>query len=181
MRHSVLSALLTCAFALATSACSKPEVKPTPTQPTALPRMEVVAPPESAPAAVVEQIRQNFRKVLFDFDQAQPTRGSLQYLEENATLLRRHPGVRVQLEGHTDHFGTTEYNMALGERRATTVRRYLQDRGVPAAQLGYVSFGKERPIVGNGGKDAVAPDRRVEFRVVSGDDDVESSYGPSDG
>ncbi|MBP7997581.1 MAG: OmpA family protein, partial [Thiopseudomonas sp.] len=73
-------------------------------------------------------------------------------------------GARVVLEGHADERGTREYNMALGERRAQAVQRYLVLQGVSPAQLEPVSYGEERPVVIGHDDSAWSQNRRVELR-----------------
>ena len=73
-------------------------------------------------------------------------------------------GNRFVLEGHTDERGTREYNMALGERRAAAVQRYLVLQGVSPAQLELVSYGEEKAAVTGTGEEAWAQNRRVELR-----------------
>ncbi|MDX4007538.1 OmpA family protein [Pseudomonas aeruginosa] len=73
-------------------------------------------------------------------------------------------GQRVVLEGHTDERGTREYNMALGERRAKAVQRYLVLQGVSPAQLELVSYGKERPVATGHDEQSWAQNRRVELK-----------------
>jgi peptidoglycan-associated lipoprotein len=66
-------------------------------------------------------------------------------LQKQAALLQGHPQVAVMIEGHADERGTREYNLALGDRRAATVRNYLIALGVAAERISVVSYGKERP------------------------------------
>ncbi|MNE20426.1 Outer membrane protein P6 precursor [compost metagenome] len=73
-------------------------------------------------------------------------------------------GARVVLEGNTDERGTREYNMALGERRAKAVQRYLVLQGVSPAQLELVSYGEERPVATGNDEQSWAQNRRVELR-----------------
>ena len=73
-------------------------------------------------------------------------------------------GNRVVLEGHADERGTREYNMALGERRAKAVQRYLVLQGVSPAQLELVSYGEERPVATGNDEQSWAQNRRVELR-----------------
>ena len=73
-------------------------------------------------------------------------------------------GARVVLEGHADERGTREYNMALGERRAKAVQRYLVLQGVSPAQLELVSYGEERPVAMGSSEESWAQNRRVELR-----------------
>jgi peptidoglycan-associated lipoprotein len=134
----------------------------------------------SGPSTITQQeigtLHSNFRKVLFGFDEAALDDAARSALKENAAILDKHKDVGVQLEGHADHWGSDEYNLALGQRRADAVRAYLLDLGVTEKQVAVVSFGEERPVVGEGGKDEEAPNRRVEFRVTVGGNKVSSSY-----
>jgi peptidoglycan-associated lipoprotein len=99
--------------------------------------------------------------VYFDFDKSS-LRG-----EDQATLQRHLPcfttrSGTVRIEGHADERGTTEYNIALGQRRADAVTRWLSGQGVPPSRIRTVSYGEERPAVGGSGEGAWAKNRRVE-------------------
>ncbi|REH36775.1 peptidoglycan-associated lipoprotein [Paraperlucidibaca baekdonensis] len=89
-------------------------------------------------------------------------------LNAHAQYLINNPNTRLQLSGHTDERGTREYNLALGERRANAVARYLVSAGVNAGQLTVVSYGKEKPVVDGSYEEAWAQNRRVELDYVSG-------------
>lgn len=89
-------------------------------------------------------------------------------LNAHAEYLRNNQGTRLQLSGHTDERGTREYNLALGERRANAVARYLVSVGVNAGQLSVVSYGKEKPVADGSYEEAWAKNRRVELDYVSG-------------
>lgn len=81
-------------------------------------------------------------------------------LDAQAAWLARNAAVRVTIEGHADERGTREYNLALGDRRATSARDYLQSRGVAAARMQTISWGKERPAVDGHDESAWAQNRR---------------------
>jgi len=81
--------------------------------------------------------------------------------------LAEHPNVRVSLQGNTDERGTREYNMALGERRAKAVRRYLVAQGASFSQMEVISYGEERPVAQGHDEAAWALNRRVDI-VYSG-------------
>lgn len=85
------------------------------------------------------------RTFYYGYDRANLGPDDLAALEMHASFLRDNPGRRVIIEGHCDERGTREYNLALGERRANSVRRFLVSAGVPGSQLETVSFGEERP------------------------------------
>ena len=81
----------------------------------------------------------------------------------HARYLRANPNARVVLHGHTDERGTREYNMALGERRAGAVQRFLNIQGVSPSQMSVVSYGEERPAVSGQNESAYSQNRRVVF------------------
>jgi peptidoglycan-associated lipoprotein len=83
--------------------------------------------------------------VFFELDSYSLSGEARATLDAQAQWLNANPQVRVTIEGHADERGTREYNLALGERRATAARVYLESRGVSAGRLQTVSFGKERP------------------------------------
>lgn len=101
--------------------------------------------------------------VSFEFDKAELTPSSRQALEHNAECLRQAPDLVVVLEGHCDERGTQEYNLALGDRRAHTVKEYLENLGVEASRLRTVSKGKNEPICTQSSESCYAKNRRVQF------------------
>lgn len=99
----------------------------------------------------------------FEYDSSDLKPEAMRSLDVHAKDLRNN-GSRVVLEGHTDERGTREYNMALGERRAQAVQRYLVLQGVSPAQLELVSYGEERPVAVGNDEQSWAQNRRVELR-----------------
>ncbi len=99
----------------------------------------------------------------FEFDSSDLKPEAIRALDVHARDLQGN-GARVVLEGHADERGTREYNMALGERRAKAVQRYLVLQGVSPAQLEPVSYGEERPMVTGHDESAWSQNRRVELR-----------------
>ena len=84
--------------------------------------------------------------VLFDLDSATLRDDGRAVASRNADYLKRWTGVRITVEGHADTRGTSEYNLALGERRAAAVKTYIVSLGVPADRITTVSKGKEQPV-----------------------------------
>jgi peptidoglycan-associated lipoprotein len=80
--------------------------------------------------------------------------------------------VRLRIAGHTDDRGSDEYNLALGQRRAASVQRYLVSRGLKTSRFETVSFGKERPAAQSENEDAWSKNRRGEFEVIAGGDNL---------
>lgn len=107
-----------------------------------------------------------FEDVHFDFDRFNLRPDAIKILDEAVVKLQANPDIRVTIEGHTDSIGTSEYNLALGERRATSVRSYLISRGISEARLRTVSFGEDRPIADNRAAQGRALNRRAHLVVV---------------
>lgn len=106
-----------------------------------------------------------FATVYFDFDKADIRSDAVNALRVGSTALKE-TGVKVVIAGHTDNRGSEEYNLALGERRAASVRRYLTNLGVDMGQITIVSYGEVRPAVQGNNETAWAKNRRAEFQVV---------------
>lgn len=104
--------------------------------------------------------------IYFDFDKFDIKPEYRTVLKHNAMMLKKYPMMRVLIEGHTDSRGTSEYNLALGERRARAVQEYLIVLGVPATQLEIVSYGEERAAVQGASEAAWAKNRRAEFKLI---------------
>jgi peptidoglycan-associated lipoprotein len=99
-------------------------------------------------------------RVFFDFDKSEIKPEGQQTLQRQAEWLKRYPNVTVTVEGHCDDRGTREYNLALGERRATSVQKALVALGIPANRIKTISYGKERPAVLGDNEAAWAQNRR---------------------
>jgi len=105
------------------------------------------------------------QNILFDFDSAALTGQAKVLLREKADWLQANPSETVMIEGHCDERGTTVYNLALGERRANTVRTYLVNLGVSPRRLGTVSYGEEKPLDPAPTEAAYRINRRAQFVV----------------
>ncbi len=107
-------------------------------------------------------------RIFFDFDSFALTPQARATLDRQAQWLRQYGDVRVTIEGHADERGTREYNLALGERRANSVRDYLSALGVQANRLTVVSYGKERPVALGSNETAWALNRRGVTSIQTG-------------
>lgn len=103
------------------------------------------------------------RTIYFDYDRDTIKSDYESVVMAHARYLRANPNAQVVLHGHTDERGTREYNMALGERRANAVERFLNIQGVSPSQMSVVSYGEERPAVSGQDESAYAQNRRVVF------------------
>jgi peptidoglycan-associated lipoprotein len=99
-------------------------------------------------------------RIFFDYNQYDLTSDARAMIEKQAQWLKQYPSISVMVEGHCDERGTREYNLALGEKRATTVRNYLIALGVESGRLQTISYGKERPAVTGSDEAAWAQNRR---------------------
>ena len=119
-----------------------------------------------AGATATASVKSEFAKVgttvLFDFDSAQLTDYAQRVLDRQAAFMKARPETRVTIGGHADERGTREYNLALGERRASSSRDYLVAKGVNAARIRIVSYGKERPAAVGSSEAAWRLNRRSE-------------------
>jgi peptidoglycan-associated lipoprotein len=121
-------------------------------------------PPAAAPGvAVTEEKMSQFDDVRFDFDKSEVKEDGRKTCQVVADYLKKNPMAKFLIEGHCDERGTSEYNMALGDRRATAVMNYLVSLGVPKAALSTVSFGKEKPLDPGHDEGAWEKNRRAHF------------------
>lgn len=168
---------------LAAVSCSRKVVKPEPTA-TETPREDsgLVRPMPTTPddrtlesgrvgtesramtgADIAERRGFENERIFFAFDDSTLTAEAQRILRRKAEFLRRSPGVRVRIEGHCDERGTGEYNLALGDRRAESVKSFLAGLGVAPERLSTISYGEERPLDPGSNEAAWALNRRAEF------------------
>jgi len=107
------------------------------------------------------------RDVHFAFDSYTLSHEAKAVLEQKANWLSERSGVAVQIEGHCDERGTTAYNLALGERRANSVKQYLATLGVQTARLSTISYGEELPADSGHNEEAWAKNRRAHFAILN--------------
>lgn len=110
--------------------------------------------------SVGDQIRKVGDRVHFALDRYDLAADAQTTLQQQAALLQSHPEVAVTIQGHADERGTREYNLALGERRADSVRNYLIALGIPAERVSVISYGKERPECADAAEGCWAQNRR---------------------
>jgi peptidoglycan-associated lipoprotein len=100
-------------------------------------------------------------RVFFDTNKYDLRPDARATLDKQAAWLKQYPKYAITVEGHCDERGTREYNMALGERRATAAKNYLVNLGVPASRIKTISYGKERPVALGHNEDAWKQNRRA--------------------
>jgi len=122
--------------------------------------------PKEPPKPSVEpQTEMMLEDVYFDYDKSNLRDDARTTLERDAQMLSKSTGVRVLLEGHCDERGTVEYNLALGDRRAQSVKAYLVQFGIDAGRLSTISYGEERPFAQGSDDSAWSQNRRVHFVI----------------
>jgi peptidoglycan-associated lipoprotein len=107
-------------------------------------------------------------RIYFDLDSYEVRPDAYPRLDAQAAWLQRYPQVTVRIEGNADERGTREYNLALGARRAESVRSYLVQRGVSPARIDTISYGKERPIAAGSNEETWARNRNAHTAIVAG-------------
>ena len=108
----------------------------------------------------------------FDYDQATIRDADQGTLDRKAAVMQANPNVRLRISGHADERGSDEYNLALGNRRAAAAKRYLENKGIDGSRMEVVSFGEERPLNPGADESAFAQNRRDEFEVTAGGDNL---------
>jgi peptidoglycan-associated lipoprotein len=106
--------------------------------------------------------------IFFQYDSDEISGDAEQNLRLKAAVLAANPSVRLRIEGHADQRGSTEYNLALAQRRAEAVRAFLANYGIDPDRFTTVSFGKERPLVEGDDEESWARNRRAEFGIAGG-------------
>ncbi len=106
------------------------------------------------------------KRVEFLYAKDQLTPKSKKIIDQIAVILKKHPGIKVEIAGHTDSDGTAERNLKLSQRRAEAVKRYLIKKGIPAERLVAKGYGESRPLVKNDTPAHKQLNRRVEFKVI---------------
>ncbi len=107
------------------------------------------------------------RDINFEFDRYDLTEQARQILTENAKVLLANPTLVIQIEGHCDERGSNEYNLALGEKRADSAKKYLIKLGVAPERLSTISYGEELPLDPRHNEEAWAKNRRCHFVILS--------------
>ena len=112
--------------------------------------------------------------VFFDYDQSTIRDDSKTTLDQKISLLRANPGVALRIEGHADERGSVEYNLALSLRRANAIKDYLTNFGLDGSRFEVAAMGEERPLESGTSEAAYARNRRGEFYITRGGDNLVS-------
>jgi peptidoglycan-associated lipoprotein len=173
-RAARLALIAVAAATLAACASKQPAPAPAPPPPPAATPAPPPPPPPPPPmAGVIPGSVQDFTvnvgdRVYFDLDSYDIRSDAQPVLSNQAAWLVRYPNVAVRIEGNADERGTREYNLALGARRANSVRDFLVSRGVAASRIETISFGKERPIAEGSDEASWAQNRNGRTAITAG-------------
>jgi peptidoglycan-associated lipoprotein len=171
-RIFICSVMMFLLLALMATGCAKKAAKQaeevTPPQKAAAGTGQEMKPAEAAPSEAAAQSAAASsagfdKKVYFDFDKFDLKPEALETLNELASFLKGNTGLKVKIEGNCDERGTTEYNLALGERRAKAALDYIVSQGINSARVSTISYGKEKPADPSHNEEAWVKNRRDEF------------------
>jgi len=183
-RTGIAALLIAIAMLPACSGNEPPETTPAPPPPVERPT-PAPAPAEETPDAgdwdeaepasdvlTIEEINQQgiLQTIYFDYDQADIRPDQRAKLQANAQYLRDNTDFRLLIGGHCDERGTREYNMSLGEQRASNTMQYMVSLGVPRDRIEIISYGEEQPAADGGTESAWAQNRRAQFQAIDGND-----------
>ena len=164
----VLLSVLVVLSLVVLSGCAKDKVKDEALKPStdssAMGKEESL---ESEPIGISEgRTSEGMLPVYFDFDSSDIRNDQVSRIETNADFLKAEAGTNIRIEGNCDPRGTSEYNMALGERRAQSAKKYLVNLGIAESRLSTISFGEERLLMHGHDELSWAQNRRDDFVIV---------------
>ncbi|MBM4186476.1 MAG: peptidoglycan-associated lipoprotein Pal [Gemmatimonadetes bacterium] len=108
--------------------------------------------------------------IYFDLDQDVIRSDAQATLDQKAAIMQANPALRIRIAGHADERGSDEYNIVLGNKRATSAKRYLEAKGIDPSRIETISYGEERPVDSASDENAWSKNRRDEFQVTAGGD-----------
>jgi len=172
-RSIIYSMVAIVAFGFAGCTCGGPEPAPmmateqVPPPPPPVVEKEPVPAPEPVPTLAESAAAAGaLMNTYFDFDKSNLTPEAIGKLDKTAAWMQKNPKVKIEIAGNCDERGTNEYNMALGERRANSAKKYLVSMGIASDRLSTISYGEERPVDPGHNEAAWAKNRRDEYRIV---------------
>ncbi len=120
-----------------------------------------------------EAVRSTLASMIhFDYDKANIRSDDAGTLDQKVAILQANPELRIRVGGHCDERGSDEYNLALGNRRAQAAKQYLVSHGIDGSRIETQSFGEERPLVDGHDETAWSQNRRDEFEIIGGGDNL---------
>jgi peptidoglycan-associated lipoprotein len=171
--HQLIQVVALCTtVAIAVAACGKKVAPPPPPPPPPPPAAKPPAPLTEDEIFAQKSLQQlnderPLADVFFDLDESTIRADARSPLQANATWLKRWPKTSISVEGHCDARGSSEYNLALGTRRAEAVKQYLVDLGIPATRVTVVTKGKEQPFCTEEAESCWQQNRRGHFIITA--------------
>ncbi|MEK6655832.1 MAG: peptidoglycan-associated lipoprotein Pal [Nitrospirota bacterium] len=169
MKKGFYLILVTILAGVIISGCAKKAVTKAEGETVAKPAVEEKAPapaPKEEPIPAAEEKKMlELKDAFFDFDKSLIRDDAKAPLQNNGEFLRANKNTKIVIEGHCDERGTNEYNLALGQRRADSARRYLVNLGIDASRLSTISYGEERPFCKEQNETCWQSNRRAHFIV----------------
>ena len=136
-------------------------------------RQQAIADSLNAIGRTAEAVRTLLATLIhFDYDKAIIRGGDAAVLDQKVAILQANPALHIRISGHCDERGSDEYNLALGNRRATAAKQYVVSHGIDAGRIETVSYGEERPLASGHDEEAWAQNRRDEFEILSGGENL---------
>jgi len=127
----------------------------------------------AALARAGDEVRSTLAAMIhFDLDKSNIRGDDMGSLDQKVAILQANPDLRIRIGGHCDERGSDEYNLALGNRRAQSAKQYLVSHGIDAGRIETQSWGEERPAVDGHDESAWSQNRRDEFEVINGGDNL---------
>ena len=179
---TVLSFIICFVVLFSLSSCSQKIVKPTPADvseaiveeeasPSVREKIDVTKIDEPLPELRIDAIQETEENVFlsdvyFGFDRSDLSSRAIQILEGNYRWLKKNRDKKIVVEGHCDERGTIEYNLALGQRRAATVKKYVYALGIDSERIYTISYGEEKPVDSEHNEDAWKKNRRAHIIIA---------------
>ncbi len=142
--------------------------QPTPPAPTPPPPPPPPAPTVDTAGIAMQVTNAMTERILFDFDRSDLRTDARSTLDRKVAFFQANPSMRIRVSGHADERGSDEYNLALGQRRASSAKAYLVQQGIDAGRIDIVSYGEERPVCTESNESCWQQNRRDEFEIIAG-------------
>jgi len=120
--------------------------------------------PVDADGCTIESVV--LKNVNFESNSSELTSGSSESLDKAVDAMNKYPGLRIEIQAHTDNMGDAAYNQSLSEQRAESVRNYMVDKGIAADRMQAKGYGESQPIADNDTREGRAKNRRVELKII---------------
>jgi peptidoglycan-associated lipoprotein len=137
---------------------------------------EVVEEKEETEEEIVERMAANFQRVYFDVNSSDLNNESRAALDENLEIMQKETQLSIEIQGHADERGTTEYNVSLGQKRAEKISQHFTMQGIASSRIRIVSYGEEKPVLQGSSETVWSQNRRCEFIILrSSNPDIKGS------